>query len=444
MKKNDLVSIIIPCYNHGQHLEESVQSALEQTYQNIEIIIINDGSTDNTDKIAQGLQNKYPEKIKILTQKNFGLSAARNSGIRKASGAYIVPLDADDLLHRDMVGHCFNTITNSNTDIIHMDTQLFGHKKDKWIPIQFPKCNPLYRSCWVATSLYRRKVWEKTGGYKKNMVGGYEDMEFWVNAYKHGFKFKRCPEVLFYYRIKEKSMLTEAVTKDTYLKAKIVLNHPELYTIPYVQESINTIKETEQLADLYFYQDNCIPDKKEKLLTEVGYFLSNNALNKKQIIDIMGNKVLLCTLDLLKDNKTIQKLYKKIGIDFLLVYAPMRYEIQFLRSCKFAWKKDEGIIASKGSIFPFVPKSIRENSKTQLIAYDRLVKYQNIEKQELRNQVNSAWKLQKEIDSSKTKLSTLVNAIRQVILFPIIRHPIKKYRAYKLMLCTYSTIRKSK
>ncbi len=76
-KKYDLVSIVIPCYNQAQYLEGSVQSAIKQTYPNIEIIIVNDGSPDNTQEIAEKLQKKYPEKIRIITQENKGVSEAR-------------------------------------------------------------------------------------------------------------------------------------------------------------------------------------------------------------------------------------------------------------------------------------------------------------------------------------------------------------------------------
>lgn len=92
----DLVSVIIPCYNHGKYLSEAIESILAQTYQHLEIVVVDDGSTDNSKAVAQ----KY-EQVKYIYQTNQGLSAARNTGIDNSTGKYLVFLDADDLLFPD-------------------------------------------------------------------------------------------------------------------------------------------------------------------------------------------------------------------------------------------------------------------------------------------------------------------------------------------------------
>ncbi|MEX2511423.1 MAG: glycosyltransferase [Cyclobacteriaceae bacterium] len=93
-----LVSIIIPCYNHGRYLSEAIESGLNQTYPNIEIIIVDDGSTDDSQEVAQ----RYSD-VKYFYQKNQGLSSARNTGIKHCKGAFLVFLDADDLLYEDAI-----------------------------------------------------------------------------------------------------------------------------------------------------------------------------------------------------------------------------------------------------------------------------------------------------------------------------------------------------
>ncbi len=93
-----LVSVIIPCFNHARFLQEAVESVLQQTYPNIEIIIVNDGSTDDTEQTAKSF-----EGIKYFYQPNKGLSAARNAGIKEASGEFLVFLDADDWLYKDAI-----------------------------------------------------------------------------------------------------------------------------------------------------------------------------------------------------------------------------------------------------------------------------------------------------------------------------------------------------
>lgn len=93
-----LVSVIIPCFNHGKFLSEAINSVLDQTYSPIEIIIVNDGSTDNTKEVASA----FP-MVKYVYQENQGLSAARNTGIKSCKGDYLVFLDADDLLLKDAI-----------------------------------------------------------------------------------------------------------------------------------------------------------------------------------------------------------------------------------------------------------------------------------------------------------------------------------------------------
>lgn len=95
----DLVSIVIPCYNGSLYLDQSIESALSQSHPNIEVIVVDDGSTDNSIEIAQS----YAEHIRLIKQPNSGVSAARNTGIIHAKGEYIMLLDADDILEKEAV-----------------------------------------------------------------------------------------------------------------------------------------------------------------------------------------------------------------------------------------------------------------------------------------------------------------------------------------------------
>jgi glycosyltransferase involved in cell wall biosynthesis len=97
-KKSSLVSVIIPCYNHGHYLPVAIESVLQQTHPIVEIIVVDDGSTDNTKQVAQGYA-----KVKYIRQKNQGLSASRNTGIKNCSGDWVIFLDADDWLYSDAI-----------------------------------------------------------------------------------------------------------------------------------------------------------------------------------------------------------------------------------------------------------------------------------------------------------------------------------------------------
>ncbi|MCR1808488.1 glycosyltransferase family 2 protein [Stenotrophomonas geniculata] len=99
MEQKQLVSVVIPLYNTEKYIEETMQSILDQTYKNIEIVIVDDGSKDQSPSIVKNLAEKYLGQVKYVHQKNQGVSVARNTGIENASGEYIAFLDSDDLWH---------------------------------------------------------------------------------------------------------------------------------------------------------------------------------------------------------------------------------------------------------------------------------------------------------------------------------------------------------
>ena len=472
LTENSLVSIIIPCYNQAQYLEESVQSAVDQTYPNIEIIIVNDGSSDNTQEVAEELQKRYPDTIRIVTQENQGISEARNTGIRESLGEYILPLDSDDILDPKIISKYVNTMIQNSADIVYSDLQRFEKNQDIRLRKPFSENNILYENLPHGSSLYRKEVWAKNKGYKQNMKEGYEDWEFWINAYKHNFTFHHLPEVLFYYRIKDESRDTNAYKKDTYLKAEIMMNHPELYTAIQVQEAIVTIKETEELADLYFYYDKSIPGDEETLLAKAGCLIAGNPSKKKQIIIIDDKKIGLCTLELLQNNKSIQKLYKKMGIDFLLFYAPLRYDAPSLQNLDFAWDRDNGIVETHGSIFPFVFKSVRESSKLQLTAYQKEREYlryisdkdaesaqkkldwiwakYNTEKNatqkkldSLQHKLNMDTEISQKLDASIGRYNLIMELVSDLIGTPAKTKPLQKISSYKTLTKAYFELRKA-
>ena len=458
MGTNELVSIIIPCYNQAQFLEEAVQSALNQTYENTEIIIVNDGSPDNTQDVSEKLQRRYPKKIQVISQKNSGVSAARNHAISRSKGKYILPLDADDLIDKKIVSSSLKTMNDTHSDIVYVDTQCFGDKDHRIEKQPFSENNFLYENLCNVTSLFKRDVWDNVGGYADNMKEGYEDWEFWINAYKRGYKFQLLSEPLLLYRTKESSRNKEAIKKDAYLKAKIILNHPELYPISYVKDAIRTIKEYEGLADYYFYYEKKVPDNEHNILKAVSLWLYNNSLEEKQTITIDNQKIALCSLELFEGEKSIQYLYQDQHVDLLLFYAPLRYTVTSLQNSVFAWDRRKGIISAKGNVFPFIPKSVRENTETQLIAYQRLLQYQTKrdqrilddkikvltkEKKLVADTTRLLQKKDEEISQINNRLKTLLGSIQKITEFSITRNPIQKYKAYKAMLNIYYKIKRS-
>lgn len=231
---NTLVSIIVPCYKQAHFLNESLQSVLDQTYSNWECIIVNDGSPDNTEIIAQQWCNK-DNRFSYLYKENGGLSSARNAGIAISKGEYILPLDADDCIHKDYLIKLVPELQQDNSLAIVSCYSKFFEKNLKNIIYELKPNGTtyhylLYVNQLIATSLYRKKCWEGAGGYDESMKKGFEDWEFWLAITKTGWKFKVVEEFLFYYRKSKKSMLVDTLNNHAESnKEYIFKKHKEIY-----------------------------------------------------------------------------------------------------------------------------------------------------------------------------------------------------------------------
>ncbi|MDO3723209.1 glycosyltransferase family 2 protein [Marinobacter sp. chi1] len=121
---NPLVSILIPVYNVAPYLREALDSIVNQSYENLEIIIINDGSTDNSLEIAE--EYERDARVSIFSQPNRGLSGARNKGVELATGKYIYYFDSDDILELNAIEDCVKVMEESDLDIIAFSASTFG------------------------------------------------------------------------------------------------------------------------------------------------------------------------------------------------------------------------------------------------------------------------------------------------------------------------------
>lgn len=204
---NPLISIIVPCYGQAQYLDECLQSVLDQTYQNWECIIVNDGSTDHTEEVAQQWAEK-DIRFLYLYKENGGLSSARNAGIETAKGEWILPLDADDKIgsrYLELAEKKFN----QGYTVIYCKARKFGLLNEEWDLANFTYKALARTNIIFCTAFFRKKDCEKVGGYDLNMKHGLEDWEFWISILKNGGKVFRIDDVYFYYRIKDNSMITE-------------------------------------------------------------------------------------------------------------------------------------------------------------------------------------------------------------------------------------------
>ena len=219
---NNKVSIVIPCYNQARFLPDAIESALNQTYKNVEVIVVNDGSPDNTSAIAK----LYP-KVRLIEKENGGLSSARNAGIKNAAGGWIITLDADDKLHPEYVEK-----TIGQNDIVCTRIEFFGARKGTWkSDLVHPDHSDFICSNHInCSSLFKKDVWTLAGGFDENMRKGYEDWEFWIRATKCGFNVTILDDTLFYYRKHTTpSMYNDARANHNSIISYMRIKHPLNY-----------------------------------------------------------------------------------------------------------------------------------------------------------------------------------------------------------------------
>ncbi len=238
------VSIIIPCYNHWQYLPESVESALLQTHGDKEIIIVDDGSTERPpDELRQMLRDK---NITLVEIPNSGPSFARNTGIEKAKGELILPLDADDTISPTYIEEAIHVFeSNDEAGIVYCDAEFFGEETGKWElpPYNFPDI--LLDNYIFASAVFRKDDWSRVGGYNVNMKYGWEDHDFWLSILELKRTIVRIPKTLFRYR-KVAQSRTKKFSREQKIEMleRIAANHRQLYAdnLEYVMHRLAELK----------------------------------------------------------------------------------------------------------------------------------------------------------------------------------------------------------
>ncbi|MEC5157630.1 glycosyltransferase family 2 protein [Chryseobacterium sp. MP_3.2] len=226
------ISIIVPCYKQAEYLNECLQSVLDQTYNHWECLIINDGSPDATEEIAQKWVAK-DARFKYHKKVNGGVASARNLGIEKAFGEWILPLDGDDKIGSEYLQNAAHYF-NKGYRIIYCKARFFGALNEPFALKPFTKKDLLRENIIFVSGLYLKKDWENTKGYDENFVHGFEDWEFWIHMIKEIDESKviKMDYTGFYYRRKEESRDT-AINKNEkekkIISSMIYLKHLDTY-----------------------------------------------------------------------------------------------------------------------------------------------------------------------------------------------------------------------
>jgi glycosyltransferase involved in cell wall biosynthesis len=229
---SDQLSVVVPYYNMGQYVEECISSVFASTYKNIDVIIVNDGSTGEENlEILGKLADKYP--IKIINKTNEGLALARNSGAKAAGGEYLAFLDPDDTIDATYYTKAISVLKKyKNVHFVGCWAKYFGGATGYW-----PAFNPeppyllIHNMVNSSALIYKREAFITAGLNDPKMVFGMEDYESVISMVEQGYQGLVLPEPLWNYRVRKDSM-ARAFTKNKqlYLYTLIAEKHKIIYS----------------------------------------------------------------------------------------------------------------------------------------------------------------------------------------------------------------------
>jgi glycosyltransferase involved in cell wall biosynthesis len=201
-----LISVVMPCYNAAPHLAEAAASALDQTYDNVELIIVDDGSTDASPDIEADLARQHAGRISLLHTERVGPYPARNLGLRRARGEFVAFLDADDWWEATALEKLHAALVGARADLAYSGWQNVGEglASEPYVPPEYERGDPveafLRTTPWpIHAALVRRSIVERLGGFSERRFSSM-DYDFWLRALALTRNMVRVPETLAYYR----------------------------------------------------------------------------------------------------------------------------------------------------------------------------------------------------------------------------------------------------
>jgi glycosyltransferase involved in cell wall biosynthesis len=257
------VSVVVPFYNGAKEtLEETLSSVYSQTYKNIEVLLIDDGSKDGSSEVARQLVDRFNQKggrlfqIQVHEKQNGGLGDARNFGFDRAIGKYVLPLDADDLIDETFIEKAIDLLEDPNNDynLAVADLVGFGDWEYSW---NLPKYDPQdlrYFNAFHCSAVILKSLWDNTpGGYPRTTLFGYEDWAFWLEAEKYvGLKPVNIREPLFKYRLRKGSMLQSMIDgkNELFALASVRMLNPITYPVELILSAHDMFNERDVTREI--------------------------------------------------------------------------------------------------------------------------------------------------------------------------------------------------
>jgi len=192
------ISVVSACFNHGKYINEMIESVLNQTFQDFEIIIVDDGSTDNSREILNEIKN---DRIKVIFSEHSGPAAARNQAIKFARANFILNLDADDKILQDYLEKAYEIFSiNPKAGIVYTNCSYFGAQSGIMERGQYNLKGMLAKNKIVSAALFLKEDWMKVGGYSEDFKYGLEDWDLWLNIIETGREIVKIPDSCIFYR----------------------------------------------------------------------------------------------------------------------------------------------------------------------------------------------------------------------------------------------------
>lgn len=338
MAEEPLISIVLPVYNGHKYLAEAIQSCLDQTYSNIELIIVNDASTDDSLSIAQTLAVR-DNRVRIISNKEtLTLPGSLNVGHELAKGEFITWTSDDNLYQKDAIKNLYKTLVVQNVDIVYSDYLIIDEdgvlvREARLKDIEYLLLYGVIGTCF----LYKREVFTRNNGYDEDLFL-VEDYDFWLRALKHSRYYRIKNPGLYFYRNHGDS-LTGKMGKDPLLKKRCIENLRISYSNLFKNSNL---KDKDNLIDILIKRGIEGPHKNIRVLRSKNFFrdLYEISFNFKGFSYAKIKRIFIeDAIETILKNREFQKISTLIALhksaSLELVRLPINRYFAILKKCLF-------------------------------------------------------------------------------------------------------------